>query len=113
MAERLVAKTTQRGQALELYESGDRNPEVFIDGVHGLMVNGATVKLNCFSRSINSTAEAERRDVACRLVMGVDTFFAVADFLNAQAAQLRKSLAKPQAKVAEKGTEKAKSQGNA
>ena len=112
MAERLVAKTTQRGQALELYESGDRNPEVFVDGVQGFMVNGATVKLNCFSRAFHSTAEAERRDVACRLVMGVDTFLAVADFLNAQAVQLRKNLAKPQTKAAEKGAEKSRVQGN-
>lgn len=92
MPERLVSAAPGaglNGREARLYESSDTNPEVFIDGVQGLLVQGLTVKVNCFRRavdqSLESTSEFERRDVACRLVMGMDTFLALTDFLNKNA----------------------------
>lgn len=92
MAEKLVSTIKQETQTLKLWESTDRNLEIFIDGAQGVTGTGHTVKLNLFTRRFDSTPEVENRDVACRLVMGIDTFFSLVDFLNGTSEQLKKTL---------------------
>jgi hypothetical protein len=93
MSERLSLKVEQGEgpgkSTFELYESTDRNVEIFTEGVHGLSIVGPIVKINFFTRGGAIPTQPERRDLACRLVMGVDTFLALADQLKAAADELR------------------------
>ena len=92
MAERLIGTLKQGNQILNLYESTDHNPEIHIDGAQGFLATGHTAKLNLFTIRMNSTDEVQNRDVACRLVMGIDTFLSLADFLHGLAEQMKKDL---------------------
>ncbi len=92
MAEKLIASLKQGQQTLNLYESTDRNPEIYVDGAQGLMAAGQTLKVNLFTRRMDTTPQVENRNVACRLVMGIDTFFSLVDFLNSTAEQMKKDL---------------------
>lgn len=92
MAEKLIGSLKQGQQTLNLYESTDRNPEIYIDGAQGVMAAGQTLKVNLFTRhmDMDTNPQVENRYVACRLVMGVDTFFSLVDFLNSTAEQMKK-----------------------
>ena len=102
MARRLLFETidestgkTQKGRTVHLYENDDHNPEVFIDGMQGLAAFGHVVKINCFTRGAKLPTEedeVEERDVACRLVMGVETFLAISDWLTPIAGELREKI---------------------
>ena len=92
MAEKLISTLKQGQQTLNLYESTDRNPEIYIDGAQGLMAAGQTLKINLFTRRMDTTPQVENRNVACRLVMGMDTFFNLVEFLNTTAEQMKKDL---------------------
>ena len=101
MAERLVMesaeeKTGADGKPVKriykLFESDAQNPEIYIDGMQGVIVVGSVVKINCFTRGHagpTDGATEERRMVACRLTMGVDTFLAILDWLKVVDADLR------------------------
>ncbi len=92
MAEKLIGSLKQGQQTLNLYESTDRNPEIYIDGAQGVMAAGQTLKVNLFTRHMDTNPQVENRNVACRLVMGIDTFFSLVDFLNSTAEQMKKDL---------------------
>lgn len=94
MGERLVVRSDDgQGNAVELYESTDRNLEVHVDGIHGLSVRGTTVKFNFFTLPPQTGGEnTQRREVACRVTMGVETFLSVAEFLRQQAESIRSNV---------------------
>lgn len=94
MGERLVVRSEDgQGNAIELYESTDRNLEVHVDGIHGLSVRGTTVKFNFFTLPPQTGGEnSQRREVACRVTMGVETFLSVAAFLQQQADSIRRNV---------------------
>jgi hypothetical protein len=93
MSDRLVfALDLGNGKSAELYESTDYNPELHVDGIQGMLVNGATVKLNFFSRIYPTVPDVERRQLVCRMVMGVDTFLSVADYFKQYAEKLQRDL---------------------
>jgi hypothetical protein len=93
MSERLSLRAEQgegsEKVVFELYESTDRNLEIFTEGIHGISIVGPIAKINFFTRGAAIPSQPERRDLACRLVMGVDTFLAIADQLKAAADELR------------------------
>jgi hypothetical protein len=88
MTKKLISSTEPQGAnpAFRLYENDGVNPEVYIDGMHGIAVMGAVVKMNCFTRGYIEPAQqtdgVEDRIVACRLVMGLDTFFGVINLVK-------------------------------
>ena len=92
MAEKLIGTLKQGSQILNLYESADRNAEIYVDGAQGLLSTGHIVKVNLFTIRTDSTQEVQNRDVACRLVMGIDTFLSLADFLHGFAEQMKKDM---------------------
>lgn len=99
MADRLVGKTVDnRGKTCELYEPEGQNVEVFVDGIQGLEARGPNIKFNFYRAVPNHLPEnerdenLERRVIASRVVMGVDTFLSVVDWLNNTAAEVRGQL---------------------
>jgi len=98
MSRRLIAETenndpTSPIKVIKLFENDGHLPELYIDGMHGALVWGSTIKLNCFSRILNTSLEpdTEERVVVGRVVMGVDTFFATVEWLNSIANQIKQS----------------------
>jgi hypothetical protein len=92
MTDRLIMAYSEENKVFELFENSVRNPEIFVDGVQGISVAGASIKVNFFTRGASLPLQApgsERRDVACRLVMGMDTFLSVVDFLKKIEAEFR------------------------
>src|SRR5262245_18999105 len=88
----LTGHEKQPGATYQLYEDGGINPEIYIDGMQGVVILGPVIKINCFTRGFATPAAAgqvEERDVACRLVMGIDTFFSVVDWLKSVSDDLR------------------------
>jgi hypothetical protein len=82
-----------------LYETPGIAQELYIDGMQGLTVVGPVVKINCFTRGAQTPAQTgavEEREVVCRLVMGVDTFLAITEWLRSVESELRPKLAAPQ-----------------
>ena len=82
-----------------LYETPGVAQELYIDGLQGLTIVGPVVKINCFTRGAQTPTQAggvEERDVVCRLVMGTDTFLAVATWIRQIEAELRPKLTTPQ-----------------
>jgi hypothetical protein len=102
MAERLIVSVEGDDKKnLNLYESSVSSPELFVDGIQGMMVVGAVAKLNFFTRdwpSANGTQnEGERRKLACRMVMTVDTLLSVADYLHKHAQEIKTQIGQQQA----------------
>jgi hypothetical protein len=95
MSDRLILTSQEDGKTIEVYESPDNNLEIYVDGVHGMMLSGATVKINCFTRDFSRDENVDRRSVACRLVMNVETFFDVVHYMNLREQDLK---ANPEAK---------------
>jgi hypothetical protein len=98
MAGDLLLRTETDGQVQELYDRPGA-PELYVDGFHGFFAAGATIKLNLFTRAFQPSAvdgaaklEVDRRELAARLVMGVDTFFSVVEALNRVASNLKSHL---------------------
>lgn len=92
MTEKLIGTLKQGNQTLNLYESTDRNPEIYVDGAQGILGTGHVVKVNLFTVRTDSTQEVQNRNIACRLVMGIDVFFSLADFLHSFAEQMKKDM---------------------
>lgn len=85
MTERMIFRNQGQDGTVELYE-GDQVPEIFIDGAQGLAINGPIIKMNLFTNQIAGQTEAAqklaRREVAARLVMSLDTFNAVSQWMR-------------------------------
>jgi len=101
MTRKLVLETKQHvGDApsdapdatFQLYETVGTVAEIYIDGMHGVIVVGSIVKINCFTRGSKAPAKAgetEEREVACRLVMSTETFLSISEWLRRIEADLR------------------------
>ena len=98
MTRKLVFETKEHvgasapGATYQLYETAGAFREIYIDGMQGVSVVGPIVKINCYTRGAKAPAnpgEVEEREVACRLVMGTDTFLAIVDWLKLVDADLR------------------------
>ncbi len=95
MSDRLISQIKEGEKTIELYESDGKNLEIYIDGIQGVMGAGSIVKFNCFARDFDHLQDGiERRSVACRMVMSLDTFISVADFLEKTAINMKKELKK-------------------
>lgn len=85
------------GDETEKYLIGDDGTEreIYVDGVHGFMINGLTVKMNLYSRGFHSDGtkilEGERREVVCRLVMALDTLLSLSKYLNEQVERVKET----------------------
>lgn len=94
----VIAGGGYQGREARLFESTDSNPEVYVDGIQGLVVVGGVVKLNFFRRALDQSlepgSEFERRDVACRAVMSIETFLSVVDLLKATGQDIQAEIAK-------------------
>lgn len=89
--DRLVSVTESEGRRLELYDTGS-HPEVFVDGIQGLMIGKGVVKWNFFSTTYNADyteKDHEYREIAARIVCTPDTFLSLVDFLNEVAEQMK------------------------
>ena len=94
MSDRKIGETTDKnGVVCELFEPTDREVEIFCDGIQGMQVRGPNVKFNLY-RTIpdfrdNKDEKHEKRVVAARIVMGVDTFLSVVDWLSENSKSIR------------------------
>lgn len=79
------------GRKIELVGRAEGEPEYFIEGIHGMQVSGATVKLNLYTSAIDSTPESQRRESVCRLVMSTPQFVQMVAFLAQTTNQLREA----------------------
>jgi len=89
---------------LNLYESSVPSLELYVDGIQGMMVGGAVAKLNFFtldwpSAKTGDQRKGERRRVACRMVMTLDTLFSVAEYLHKQAQEIKSQIGRQQAQL--------------
>lgn len=94
MTDRLVISEKQGDRQIETYERAGV-PDLYVDGFHGISASGATIKINLFTRvapDADKVITHERREVVCRLVLGLDTFFSVVQALGGVADQLRGQL---------------------
>ena len=91
MTSRTILESTTAGKTIKVVGREIGEPELFVDGIHGVMRDGLAMKLNFFTRGFSEgdKSDEERREVACRMVMTLDTFLSVADFLKVQAERLR------------------------
>jgi hypothetical protein len=96
MSDRLIGETVDaNGVTCELYEPTDRDVDIFCEGVQGLQVRGPNVKFNLFRVIPDLTEDdpkkpkVERRLVTARVIMGVDTFLSVTDWLHKNADDIR------------------------
>ena len=92
MAERKVFELQRDGKTLELWEEASAVPEFFADGIHGISFSGSIVKFNFFTTDMGEEGNIERRHVVCRLVLGIDTFFSVAQYLTTMAEDVKKKM---------------------
>jgi hypothetical protein len=71
------------GKRIVLYGHEDGEQEIYIDGAHGVTLTGTVVKINMFTVAPTFGEEnEERREIVARLVMQIQTFVALAEFLN-------------------------------
>lgn len=91
---KLIGKTTSPdGIVAELYEPDGGADEVFVEGIQGISLRGPVVKMNWFVRDASLEQKDEKKEIRytkIRLVLGIDTFFACAEFLAEQAEELKK-----------------------
>lgn len=92
----MASRTIQQGELeggrkIELVGRSEGEPEFFIEGIHGMQVSGATVKLNLYTSAIDSTPESQRRESVCRLVMSTPQFVQMVAFLAQTTNQLREA----------------------
>lgn len=101
MADRLILSvdSDDKKSKYNLYESSIPNPEIFVDGIQGMMVAGSVAKFNFFTQDYLSPEETkggDRRRLACRLVMSVETFLSTADYFQRYAKELREKIQQQQ-----------------
>lgn len=94
----MSARTIQQAKAadninIELIGRAGGDPEFFVEGIHGMNISGPVVKLNFYTLGIDSSPTSQRRESVCRLAIGAPQFFAMVDFLNQVAGQMRQGLA--------------------
>ena len=94
MTDRLIGRTVDKNKIVcELYEPTDREVEVFVDGIQGLQATGAVVKFNLHrvipDFGASKDKNIQKRMVAVRVVMGVDTFVTTIDWLHERANEIR------------------------
>lgn len=101
MSDRFIGRTKDAaGISCELFEPSDTNIEVHVDGIQGLSVHGSVVKFNFFrtipdhfGKEDDERLEGvQKRLVAARIVMGVDTFLSVTQWLGDNAADMLKQI---------------------
>jgi len=96
MESKQVVKAGEPEATYQLYETGSSSKEIYVDGIQGASFGGPVVKVNFFSRGPGETATPggiEERELACRLVMGIDTFAAIVQLLNRIDGDIKKQLA--------------------
>ena len=80
-------------EVCELYEPTDREVEVYVDGIQGLQARGPVVKFNLHriipDFGASKDEKIEKRMVAVRVVMGIDSFITTADWLHERANEVR------------------------
>ncbi|WP_156092782.1 hypothetical protein [Rhodovibrio salinarum] len=82
VSDRLIyEKTSENGETIRLYGHPGGDPEYYIEGVHGFMAGPNGVKLNLYTVGFSDT-EGQRREVACRLAMSLDSFVSLAKFFQ-------------------------------
>ncbi len=96
MSGRKIYEGKQGDVLVQLYGSEAIDPEFYIDGVHGILNTGSSVKLNLYTLAVDSTADVQRREVACRLAMSTPQFVRLVDMLNAYVQQLRQQAVQAQ-----------------
>ena len=89
MKRELILRTQKGEITQELYAPDGPLPEIYIDGIHGLAATGTIVKLNCYTREFQSSEVLDIRVMNCRLVMGIDTFIAISDFLKTHSEKMQ------------------------
>lgn len=92
--DKLVSVAEVNGKRLELYDNG-RGPEIFVDGIQGLMGGPSIVKWNFFSTGFREGydgREKEFREVAARIVCSPETFVSIVDFMKEVADQIKKDM---------------------
>ncbi|MDF1625634.1 MAG: hypothetical protein P1U84_05055 [Parvibaculaceae bacterium] len=92
-----MAKDETKSVELDLSKSVDQAfaeaPVLFVDGIHGLLVNEETVRFNFVQDRAFSTASTDDtpvgRVVCARIVMSKTTFLNIADWMANQVAVTR------------------------
>jgi len=87
MALRKVNQVKAGERQIEFFADDTGIPEVFAEGVHGVMTSSGTVKINFYSVA-DSDANVERRVAVQRLVMPAAAFVEMAQLFAAQATSL-------------------------
>lgn len=91
MSSRTIQENEADGRKIELVGRSEGETEYYVDGVHGVQVTGPIVKLNLYTLGIDSSAEFQRRESVCRLVMSTPQLLQFADFMTQFASTLRQS----------------------
>ena len=93
MSDRLIAHSEKDGKVVDIYEPSDREIEVVVDGVSGLYSDGPIVKIN-FHRIIPNPNEPDhlRYLITTRMVMGVDTFLSLSEWMSNCALDMQKMI---------------------
>ena len=93
MSERVVYKDDRENVLI----GTEHDREIYVDGIWGLSVRGpqSIVKLNLYSNGFaemedgeSPAGNCERRELVCRLVMGIGTFLSISRHLTATAEQI-------------------------
>lgn len=84
---KIFTTTMPDGRQAELYGKEVGDLEIYVDGAWGITASPTGVKINFFT--VTPTEEAnERREVVARLVMSLNVFFQLREFLDIQCKKL-------------------------
>ena len=75
------------GQQAELYGKEFGDLEIYVDGAWGVTASSTGIKINFFT-TIPTEEPIERREVAARLVMSLNVFYQLREFLDIQCKKL-------------------------
>ncbi|MGN7613975.1 hypothetical protein ACQZV8_18050 [Magnetococcales bacterium HHB-1] len=89
---RTLYEVKNEGQKVTVVGDDRGDIETYADGVHGIRVLGPNVKLNLYTLSTDSTPDNQRREIVSRLVMPVDSFLELSEYLGEQARVIRKGI---------------------
>ena len=89
MASRKIQETDAGGRKIELVGRAEGEPEIYIDGIHGMQLSGPVVKLNLYTLGIDTSPDYQRRESVARVVMSAPQFVQMVDFLTQLVAQVR------------------------
>lgn len=90
---KLVSIAEVRGKRLELFDNG-KAPELFVDGIQGLMGGPSIIKWNFFTTGFREGydgQEKEFREVAARIVCTPEVFVSMVEFLQEVADEIKKN----------------------